>query len=177
MKLSFNPKDQLDAYVQTVNAHHLDQALALLAEDFRIQFIDYGSSMTKEEVRTALEWDAGTNGHISYEDLEVDGRRVSGMFTEVNDFLTLVGIKALKSRNTYVFDKQGLIREQLYERLPNQRSFQEAMQPAVEWAEQHRGDELAEIYPGNRMIYSREMAQRWVRLLREWRQDTGTSKG
>ena len=31
-------------------------------------------------------------------------------------------------------------------------------------------EELAVIYPGGVMIYNREMARRWVALLREWRE-------
>lgn len=173
----FKPNDQLNAYVKALNLHNLEQVISFLAEDFRLEVVDYGSTMTKAQTLAALEWDAGTNGHMSYDDLEVEGHRVTGIFTEVNDFLTLVGIEALQSQNTYVFDEQGRISEQRCRMLPNQPSFQEAMEPAVVWATVHRAEELAEIYPENRMIYSRKMAQRWVRLLREWHQATDAGRG
>ena len=54
--------------------------------------------------------------------------------------------------------------------LPDQPSFLEAMEPAVAWARRHRPEELAAIFPGEVMTYNREMARRWVTLLREWRE-------
>lgn len=170
----FDPKEQLDAFLQALHAHDPEQALAFLAEDFRLEFVDYGSALTKEQTRAAFAWDTGTNGHVHYENLEVDGHQVTAIFTETNDFLRLVGIPALQARITYVFDAQGRITEQRYTMLPDQPSFQAAMQPAVAWAATHQAEELAEIYPDNQMIYSREMAERWVRLLKAWHQATKT---
>lgn len=170
------PKDRLDAFLDAINHHEVDQAMSSLAEDFHLVFVGFGVSMTKEETRGALAWDAGANGRVSYTQIEILENTITGILTEENDFLRLVGIPELKSRNTYVLDEQGLINQQLYEPIPGQPSFQEAMQPAVTWAVEYRAAELAEIYPDNQMIYTEDMARRWVTLLQEWCEATASNR-
>ncbi len=172
MAYTTEPKGQVDAYLAAINMHDIERARSFLASDFRITFVNYGVSLDKEQAREALAWDAGANGHVSFEPSDVQEHAITGVLTEENEFLKLVGIPVLKARTTYRLDEQGLIREQFYELLPGQASLQDAMQPAVAWAEEHRPKELAEIYPDGKMIYSGEMARRWVALLKEWRSAT-----
>lgn len=169
MACTTDPKGQIDAYLAAINMHDVERATSYLANDFRITFVDYGVSLDKAQAREALAWDAGANGHVRFEPSDVQEYAITGVLTEENDFLRLVGIPVLKAETTYRFDRHGLIKEQSYESLPGQASFQDAMQPAVAWAAEYRPEELAEIYPDGQMIYNEEMARRWVVLLKEWR--------
>ncbi len=169
MACTTEPNGQIEAYLAAINIHDVERATSYLANDFRITFVNYGVSLDKEQAREALAWDAGANGHVRFEPSDVEEHAITGLLTEENDFLKLVGIPVLKARTTYRFDGHGLIKEQIYELLPHQASSQDAMQPAVAWAAKHQPKELAEIYPEGQMIYSEEMARRWVALLKEWR--------
>ncbi len=162
-------RQNMTAYLEALNRHDVEAALSYLAEGFRIEFVGTEMSMDREQARNALEWDAGAGGSFKLAIDLLTGSSVQGLFTETNEFLRLVGIPELRSRNTFTFDEEGRIVHQAYEMLPDQPSFLEAMEPAVAWAGRHRPEELAVIYPDGVMTYNREMAQRWVVLLREWR--------
>lgn len=166
-------KKQFEAYFQTLNNHDIDKTLGFYAEAFELHFSGSDFIIDKTAMKNILGWDKGVNGKVKYQNLEVDGNSITGLFTERNDFFRLIGIDELKSENTYVFSPSGLIIKQTYEMLPDQPSFQEKMQPAVEWARKNKPEELKEIYPHDQIQYSREMGRRWVVLLAEWRKVTG----
>ncbi len=50
-------------------------------------------------------------------------------------------------------------------------SIDDALAPAVAWAEEHAPDALAKAYPEGRMIYSEETGRHWVALLRRWSEE------
>ncbi len=164
-------KQRLDAYLDAHRRHDTDAVLSSLADDFQLKFPG-GFAMKKEDLRAALAWDTGVNGSLTYQNLREGENTIRGLFTERNDFFQLLGIEGLQSQQTFRFDQDGLIVEQIYEPIPDQSSWQEAMEPAIGWASQHRSEELVEIYPNNQMIYTEEMAKRWLILLREWRAAT-----
>ncbi len=78
---------------------------------------------------------------------------------------------------TFRFGDGGEIVEQTYEPLPDQTPWQSALEPAIAWAQTHDPAELAEIYPDGRFVYTAEMAERWLALLRAWRATGGDAAG
>ncbi|HSR67805.1 MAG TPA: nuclear transport factor 2 family protein [Acidobacteriota bacterium] len=162
----------IERYRQAVNAHDMDRALACLAPDFQLHFVGSEYSLSKEALSKAMGWDAGADGQVEWEPVGSSGGSFSYEGQESNEFLRLLGIPHLKFQTTFSVNSQGLIEKQRYQLLPDQPSSQEAMKPAVEWARRHRPQELAEIYPDGQMVYSKEMARRWVALLKEWRAAT-----
>lgn len=92
------------------------------------------------------------------------------LFAEAKYFLGLSNINKVEgeSKISYRFNLDGLIYRQTYTPLPNQPSFQENMQPAIEWAKRNRTGELREIYREGHMSFNQEMGERWVSLLRQW---------
>lgn len=162
-------KKQFETYFQALNNHDIDKTLRFYAEAFELHFSGSDFIIQKKGMRQILGWDQGVNGKVSYKNLKTEGNSVTGLFTEQNDFFRLIGIKELKSENTYVYNPSGLIIKQTYRMLPDQPSFQAKMQPAVEWARENKSKELREIYPQDQIKYSREMGKRWVALLTEWK--------
>lgn len=163
---------QFDAYFEALNSHQIDKTLGFLSNDFELHFTEYDFTIDKAGINDVLGWDKGVNGKVSYEKLVAEGDSITGLFTERNDFFKLVGIEELRATITYTFDSSGMIVKQSYTPLPNQPSFQDYMQPAIEWARTNRPNELTEIYPQNQMQFNQEMAERWVTLLKEWKTTT-----
>ena len=161
-----------ESYRNALNNHDVEKSLSFLAEDFKLVFVDFDMTMTKEQVVDVLGWDAGANTKVTHGELQVFENTIASIFSEQNDFLKLIDILELKAKIAYEFGEDGLIKQQLYEALPNQPSFEKRMGPAVEWAMEHRKEELAIIYPNNQMVFNEEMARRWVALLQEWRTAT-----
>ena len=165
-------RKQFEAYFDELNQHEIEKVLSFLSEDFELHFTEYDFKIDKKGLIDVLGWDKGVNGEVSYEKLITEGNSITGLFTERNDFLKLIGIEELKATISYRFDISGKIAKQTYTPLPGQPSFQEKMQPAIEWARTNRPDELNEIYPQNQIQFNQEMAERWVILLKEWKTAT-----
>ncbi|MCO6490094.1 MAG: hypothetical protein J5I98_16905 [Phaeodactylibacter sp.] len=162
-------RKQFEAYMAAVNNHDIEKALRFLSDSFQLQFPDYNTTIDKEGFADILGWDKGVNGKMAFSDLEEEEYSIKGRFTERNDFLQLIGIASLESTMVFWFSKPGRIVKQVYTALPGQPSPQEKMQPAVEWAKEHRPDELQAIYTRGQMRYNQKMGERWVALLREWK--------
>lgn len=162
-------KRRFEEYIAALNNHDREKAMAFLAADFQLHFIEYDVQMTKDQMADVMGWDKGVNGVVSYKNLVIEANSVTGLFAEKNDFFKLVGIDVFQAQITYTFNESGMIVNQSYSPLPNQPSFQEKMQPAVAWARENRPDELDEIYDQNQMQFNVETAPRWVALLKEWR--------
>lgn len=168
-------KDRLDAFLDAHHRHDADAALSFLAEDFQLKFPgDF--TMSKKDVRKILAWDHAVNGRYYYENLEEKGNTLRCLLRESNDFFQLLGVEELQARMTYRFNDEGLFIEQIYEPVPGQADWMEALKPAVEWARKNRADELKEIYPDDQFVYTAEMAGRWLALLRDWRAATGAAQ-
>ena len=165
-------KKKFETYVAFLNDHVIEKALSFLSDGFHLRFTDYDFIIDKKEMVNVLGWDKAVNGRVSYKNLVVEGDAITGLFTEQNDFFKLVGIAELKAKITYTFDKSGLIINQIYTPLPNQPSFQEKMQPAIEWARENRPDELNEIYYQNQIQFNQVTGERWLALLKEWKNAT-----
>jgi len=167
---------QFEAYFKSHNDHEVEKALSFLSDDFVLHFTEYDFKIDKGGLVDVLGWDKGVNGKVSYEKLTTKGDSITGLFTEQNDFLKLVGIEELKATITYRFDISGMITKQTYTPLPDQPSFQVKMQAGIEWAKTNRPQELNEIYPKNQMQFNEEMGKRWVILLKEWKTATQLEK-
>ncbi len=159
-------------YRAALNDHDIETALSLLAKDYQLRFAGTEVLLSKADLPRILGWDRGVNGHIEW-DIKGDAEALTFEGRETNDFFELLGIAHLRFRTTFRLDVKGRIIEQSYETLPAQVSTEEAMKPAVQWAQRNRPAELREIYPDGRMIYTEDMGRRWVALLREWASETG----
>ena len=72
--------------------------------------------------------------------------------------------------------RAGALVEKVIEPLPGAGpSDEEALRPVLRWARDHHPGEIAEIYPGGRMLLGADAAHRWLALLRAWRAATGSA--
>jgi len=162
-------RKQFEAYFKSHNAHEIEKTLSFLSDDFVLHFTEYDFKIDKVGLVDVLGWDKGVNGNVSYEKLTTNADSITGLFTEQNDFLKLVGIEELKATITYKFDISGKIVRQTYTPLPDQPSFQDKMQLSIEWAKINRPQELNDIYPKNQIQFNEETGKRWVILLKEYK--------
>ena len=54
-------------------------------------------------------------------------------------------------------------------------NYKKWLQPAVDWLQKNRPDELSEVYRDGKLIQTSETAMKWVSLLQLWRKETGGS--
>jgi hypothetical protein len=166
--------DIVGAYLGHLADHSLQAALACLAPDFELEFAGAGFTLGKGQAATALEWDVGANGRLDWQLVDASLHTVTIQGSEGNDFLDLIGVGRLAFRSVFTVSPSGLISRQVHEVSWGEVSLSEAMIPLTTWASEHESEELAEIYPGEQMTYSRQMAVRWVRLAEKWKGATSS---
>ncbi len=164
--------DIVGAYLEHVADHAIQDALACLAPEFKLEFAGAGFTMEKGQAATALEWDVGANGRLDWQLVDESLDTVTIRGSEGNDFLDLIGVGPLGFRSVFTISPTGLISHQLHEVSWGELSLSDAMVPLTMWASEHESEELAEIYPGGKMSYSGPMAVRWVRLAEKWKGGT-----
>lgn len=164
----------LDRYLAARQAGRVDDASACLSPDARIWFEQKtGPGRPKSLTGGWGAWDVEMNAANTYDNVVITGDTLAATFHEQNDFSRLIGFPGWRSRSTFWFDDQGRISEQLYVPLPQHPPQQACFDPALDWAREHRPDELAGIYPNDQFEPSTETARRWRALLIEWRTAEG----
>lgn len=160
----------VNRYLSLVNQHDIEGALGCLSETFELQFGDSDNVVTKGAMANALRWDAGTNGHLDYKVVESDGSEVIIEGHESNDFLSLIGIVGLSFRSRFEVSERGLIERQAHHVDWGSVTIDVAMEPLIEWASVEEPEELKQIYPNGRLVYTERAAERWVALAKRWRE-------
>jgi hypothetical protein len=167
---SLSPTRKLDAYLAARHRGDLEEARSFLAPGCVIWFDSREGPGTPLDLQGgAAEWDRELRASATHDALVVEGDHVSGLFTETNDFYTLLGIDAWKARITFWFDASGLITAELYEAMPDNPDFDAHFLPALEWATRNRPEEVKALLPGDLLVRNGDTARRWRVLLQEWR--------
>ena len=112
-------------------------------------------------------WDQEMNAYIKYDSLIPDDEThsVSGIFYEFNDFYSLIGKGPTKTKRTYWFDEENLIKEILIVWDPSNTMTAVHLKPVVEWVLRNDSIEIQELYPNGEIIPSAENARKWKVLL------------
>lgn len=164
-------KEAVKGYLEAANGHDTGGALDHLHDEFELQFVK-GPTLDKAAIGRAMGWDIGTEGVRSWRIVSETGDEVVVEGEETNQFLQLLGSEPLKFRSEFRVDDQGLIMSQRYEVEWLSPSVEESLKPAIAWADVHAPEELAEVYPDGKLVYTEAMGRRWVALLKAWRSST-----
>jgi hypothetical protein len=118
------------------------------------------------------EWDRYFNAESTREQERVEGRTVTYISRETNDFYRLIERESTPARVTCYFDDDGKITGMLYAGLSDDRP-PDRMDAFKAWAAEHYPGQLERIAPGGKINPALENARRWKKLLAEWRADAG----
>ena len=145
-----------------------------LSDDFRSFFLEKkGEGKNKATaLRSFVNWDAPLHPDITISKWTVRGNTWIVDFNEQNDFSKLIGFPGRKGTERISFNSQKMIYEAVYIPNPDNPSYKPWLQPAVEWLEQHRPNDLNEVYINGKLVQTSETAKKWVDLLQLWRKKT-----
>lgn len=119
------------------------------------------------------EWDEVMHSITTYDSIWYNDslHAVQGFFYEKNDFYTLIGKPATKTLRTYWLNEHDLIHQLLIYWIPEKNTTtSEHLGPIVEWAMRADSTEIRALYPGGRIVPSKENAERWKRLLQKYQE-------
>ena len=168
--------DVVDAYRAAKKRGDHEAAATYLSEDSRIWFEKKegpGKKRGKGGAGPWAEWDEffkSTSKAVGK--YQVEGRDVSILMEETNDFYRLIGRPPSRYRATYYIDDAGKISGVLIasaRKGPRVDRFDEFK----EWARENRPDTLKQLMPEDEIVPSLENAKLWKKVLSEWRAATG----
>jgi hypothetical protein len=74
------------------------------------------------------------------------------------------------------FNSGKMIDEMIYIPDDTNPNYKKWLQPAVDWLQANKPNELKEVYRDGKLIRTSETAKKWVILLQSWRKVTSDSK-
>jgi len=146
-----------------------------MSDDYRSYFMEKkGVGKNKEQVLQSFsEWDAPLHPDITILNHVVNGNTWKIEFNEQNDFSKLIGFPGWKGTEMIRFNSKKMIDEMIYIPADTNPDYKKWLQPAVEWLQKNKSDELNEVYKDAKLIQTHETAKKWVSLLQLWRKETG----
>ena len=103
------PKEVTRLYLARHNAHDVDRAMALFAEDAHFEIPGRLIRCGKEEIRQTEEWEAAVRDHLRVGDLVEADAEVSFRAFETNDWLRAAGVEELRYTSMTVEVRDGQI--------------------------------------------------------------------
>jgi len=124
-------------------------------------------------LQSFLNWDAPLHPDVTVTSYKVDADTWTVQFLEQNDFSKLIGFPGWKGTETIIFNGKKKIHEVLYVPDDDNPPYKKWLQPAVDWLQQNKSDELSEVYKGGKLIQTSKTASKWVELLHLWHKEIG----
>ncbi len=163
----------MDAFIEALQARDrakMDSFYAAHARGWFDQKTGEGTPIAASPWRA---WDDELHVHRAIGSARIEANKVVVISSEINDFARLIDFPGWRATTTYWFNADGRITEKLYEPIDVKPSMRECFAPALDWARQHKAEELKAIYPDEQFAPTAESAKRWRDLLVEWRKATG----
>jgi len=171
LSCSSNHTDRVKAYEASHNSHDVEGTLAFFTDDFRYEMVGSWVAEGREQMRKFEEWDASIGSELSFDNFDVSGDTVMCTVIERNDWFSLVGVDAIYYECVRIIFNNGLIAEITAEQShESMLAAQTAFQAFIEWAIKEHPQRLAELMSGAKFEFSKETADKWLSLLKEWRQ-------
>ncbi len=149
---------------------------AFFSEDSRIWFEKkegQGRPRNKDGKGPWADWDKFFNAQSAYQDYRAEGRAVTVLAIETNDFYRLIDRPPSPVRLTYYFNAEGRVEGMLVASAKKDNAPKDRFDEFKEWAKRNRPRELEYLMPEGEIAPDLERAKRWLRILAEWRADAG----
>lgn len=144
-----------------------------MAEEYRSFFMEKkGEGENKNAaLKSFLEWDAPLYPDVRILNYTTKGNTWKVAFNEQNDFSKLIGFPGWKGTEIIRFDRKKMIDEMIYIPDDTNPNYKIWLQPAVDWLQKHKLNELNEVYKDGKLIRTSETAKKWLSLLQLWRKE------
>jgi hypothetical protein len=148
----------------------VEKLMSFYADDVEFEIVGVMVKKGKAAVRELAEWDKVTNMHMTISNVEVTANSVTFKLVETNDWWKLAGVGEVCYDPCVMVFHSCLISEiratMTQESLD---AYAKVWPSIIDWAEEHRDEELKGLLPGGAFVYGAEAAEKWIVLLREWR--------
>ena len=156
-----------------LNASTAKAKTRYLSKDYRSFFEEKkGEGKNKADaIKSFLGWDAPLHPDIQILSYIVTGKEWKVEFIEKNDFTKPIGYPGWKGTEIIRFNSRKKIEEVLYIPNPDNPSYKNWLQPAIDWLQKNRSAELNEIYKNGKLVQTSETAKKWANILKFWKKE------
>jgi len=170
-------KTILQDYVSSHNSHNVEKSLSFYSEDITFELVGTWVKSGKEKIKELEEWDSATNSNLSFQIVREYGDTLFCTGEEKNDWFTAVGIETINySSIKFVFENQ-LIKKIVAEPNPEvNEKIGKVMGSIMEYTALTNSNVISELLPDGEFIYSKDSAEKWLKLLKAWNDDKSATK-
>lgn len=166
--------DRVKAYRAAHDRGDVAAEAAFLAPGARIFYErreGEGDPLTAGRSGRYAHWDEFFRSRTTLTDWKEEGDAVSATVHESNDFYRLLDWTPRPYRMTWWLGADGRITAAMVESIPGETKSR--MKEFQEWARANRADELAYLMPNGRIDPTEDRAERFKKILLEWRKAAG----
>ncbi len=144
-----------------------------LAEDYKSYFMEKkGEGRDKAAAMKSFQnWDGSLNPDVKILEYTVNDRTWFVKFNEQNDFSKLIDYPGWKGSILIMLNSQGRIQETIYFPDSTNPPYKPWLQPALDWLEKNKPDELKLVYQDKKLVQNEVAANKWRQLLMEWKRE------
>lgn len=175
---SMEPAAVVERFFTALEAGDVDRSMALLDDEFVFRDRDSTFVVPKQAIPRMLAWDVAAGGEPVLSGLQVTGDTVRCEVTETNTFTELLGLEPYVLELTFVVRegriREEVVRERVAEGSSYTRRFEEAVAPALAWAERNDPAALDRVLrdDGSGIRYDGDSAKALLEVIRAWREAT-----
>jgi len=163
------------AYAAAVGANDYAAARRLLSPSARVWYEKRegdGEPLSPGAGRWT-HWDTFFHGRTTYAEWRVEGDAVVATAHETNDFYRLLDWRPHPMRFTWWLDGSGAITGFMVQATPGDTPTGSRLKDAVAWAKKAHPQEITYLMPTEKIDPTEDRAERWRKLLSEWRRQAG----
>jgi hypothetical protein len=159
-----------------LNTSAVDAKSKCMAEEYRSFFMEKkGSGKSKSEALKSFQnWNASLHPDVKILEYTVNDNTWMVRFNEQNDFSKPIGYPGWKGSMMVRFNSKGLIQETIYVPDSANPSYRPWLQPALDWLQKNRPEELNAVYQNNKLVQNEAAAKKWRELLKAWQEQNST---
>lgn len=169
-------KSKLDQYFYAHNSHNVDAAVSCFTDNASFQYKEGWTKTGKEKIRKLEEFWSATNSNFTLFHQEIKGDTVFCKFYDENDFYKNAGVEKVKYIARFTFQDKLIKEAILVIFSDSQMEIRKALKPFYNWALEKRPEEWLKLFRDSEFLYGYEGAKGWLKLLKEWREETQSGK-
>lgn len=165
-----DPREIVLAYQEAWNTHNIDLALSFFAPDIRYEMVGIRVIQGPDEMRSYAEWNQFFNNHLNFGKLQMKNNRLECQAEETNDWLKMVGIDGISYDSIKFEFKDGQISQVRAKLSPkSEMAMDRATNRVIRWVLDTDPEVIDKIIPRGHFKYSKEVAEKWLALLKDWK--------
>ncbi len=162
-------------FEDALNRHDIQEILTYYDRDVTIVMGGVSQNVDREQMQPLAEWDKVVDSYVRFDIREVSGDTVKCTKTETNEWYRLFGIDSVYFETWDFIIEEGKITKMMTRlTMRSQAQMGMAMGNFMKWLRQDNPELVEELIPKGQPQFGAESAQRWMDLLRQWREAVDT---